>query len=640
MSILLSFFSNNTCLATINPDARGAGEAARAGAELERRRRIEAAQNTHSPEHALRLAALDSFAEFVKQAWFVMEPDTPLVWNWHMDVICAHLEAVTSGLIRRLIVNVPPGHSKSLLTSVFWPAWMWLRAPGTRVLCASYGLDLAIRDATKTKDLVLDEWYQTTFRPEWKIRSDSKAKQNYQNTARGSRKSMSVGAGTTGNRGNGVIIDDPLSIMNGFSEAKRHEARTWLFQAAQNRLADPRVGWIVMIMQRVHNEDPTGAALEKKIDKWELVCLPSEFEPHRAFRSLLADLPPDHPHYARFQRFGTDPRTHAGELLFPEFFTREVIEGQKEALQALAFAGQHQQRPTPAQGNIFQGEMFLQAQKSEYDETNFSFWPATRIFDGNLKIVEAYFAWDTAMKDKTTNDFTASLLAMLASDGYVYLYPVCFQRMEVPDVEKTVALEWVKWKNILGKALKGARIEEGAGTALIQYIRRLMVSRRSQVAPPAPNYSQTDWDSIRNSPPLNVFPFHTSQKKIEKAYEVLPFCAARGCRLLDTPLSHAFLSNWLGFPLAGKDDPVDALVNAIGPFAGVVKGMSVMPREVLDAVTESDGEVDLSVYALESGQTETPPPDAPVDVAALADAALNGLGLGDFAGDFAGAFGD
>ncbi|RYX84188.1 hypothetical protein EON83_10860 [bacterium] len=632
MNTRLSFSSNNSCLATINPFAPGAAESARAQAELERRRRIEDSQNNESEEYRAVLRAKESLAEFVKVAWPILEPDTPLVWGWHMDVMCAHLEAVTFGLIRRLIINVPPGHSKSLLTSVLWPAWMWLRSPGCRILCASYGLDLAIRDATKTKDLILDDWYQTTFRPEWKIRSDSKAKQNYQNTARGSRKSMSVGAGTTGNRGNGVIIDDPLSIMNGFSEAKRHEARTWLFQAAQNRLADPRVGWIVMIMQRVHAEDPTGAALEKLIDKWELVCLPSEFEPARAFRTLLADLPPEHPYYERFQKWGTDPRKEAGTLLFPEFFTKEVIDGQKEALQALAYAGQHQQRPTPAAGNIFQGEMFLELQKSDYDETNFKFWDPKRIFDGNLKIVEAYFAWDTAMKDKTTNDFTAGLLAMLADDGYVYLYPICFQRMEVPDVEKRVALEWVKWKNILGKALKGARIEEGAGTALIQYIRRLMVSRRSQVNPPAPNYSQEDWDTIRNSPPLNVFPFTTSQKKIEKAYEVLPFCAARSCRLLDTPISGAWLTNLLAFPLAGKDDPVDATVNAIGPFAGVVKGLFVMSKEDLDAATETDEtDVDVSVYAQESPVLDSQQAESE-EIGALVENALAGL--------FDGAFGD
>jgi phage terminase large subunit-like protein len=535
--------------------------------------------------------ARDSLSAFVRAAWPIMEPDTPLVWGWHIDYICAHLEAVTFGLIRRLIINVPPGHMKSLITSVFWPAWMWLREPGTRILCASYGLDLAIRDATKTKDLVTDEWYVNSFHPDWKIRSDSKAKQNYSNTARGSRKSMSVGSGTTGNRGHGVIIDDPLSIMDGYSEAKRSEARTWLFQAAQNRLANPSVGWLVMIMQRVHHEDPTGAALEMTVDKWEHLCLPSEFEPDRAFRTLLADLPEEHEHYERFHHYGTDPRTEPGELLFPEFFTANVIEGQKEALQALAYAGQHQQRPTPAQGNIFQADMFLEILSIENGEPRLGLWSPRRVLEGELKVREAYFSWDTAMKDKTQNDFTAGSLHMLCEDGYVYILPVEFRRMEGPSVEKAVVMAWVKWKAILGPALKGARIEEGAGTLLIQYIRRLCVSLREQKHAPV-GYTQAEWEQMRAVPPINVFPFHTSQKKVEKAYEVLPFVAARNVRLLDSPLSNAWLQNLLGFPLASKDDPADSTINGVAVFAGVSsKGVPAITAHDLAAVTADDDDV-------------------------------------------------
>ncbi len=624
-----SFFSNPICLAS-NPLDADSQFLQKLEAEHVLRASYAADVEALQEKQEQTALATESLAEFVKQAWHIMEPDTPLLWNWHLDCICAHLEAVTFGLIRRLIINVPPGHMKSLITSVFWPAWMWLRQPGTRILCASYGLDLAIRDATKTKDLVLDPWYQDTFAPNWHIRNDSKAKQNYQNTARGSRKSMSVGSGTTGNRGHGVIIDDPLSIMDGFSEAKRSEASKWLFQAAQNRLSDPRTGWIVMIMQRVHHEDPTGAALEKKVDKWELVCLPSEFEEERAFRTLLADLPPDHPHYERFAKWGKDLRKSPGELLFPAFFTDQVIEGQKEALQALAYAGQHQQRPTPAAGNIFQAEMFLEILSMDKGEPRLGLWSTSRLFDGSLKVREAYFAWDTAMKDKTTNDFTAGCLSLLCDDGYVYLYPVEFRRMTVPEVEKRVALSWVEWRNRLQRRLKGARIEEGAGTALIQYIRRLMLQRREMVNSPIPGWSQDDWDMIRATDPINVFPFTTSQKKIEKAYEVLPFCAARNVRLLDTPLSYGWLSNLLAFPLGGKDDPVDSTVNAIGPFAGVVKGLSVMPPEELEAALEPDPEnVDLSVYE------KMIPLDAGIvnqaeDVASLIDAAMKQAGLDDF----------
>ncbi len=598
--------------------------------EIERRERKEAARENQDADEVARVFSMrQNLADFVRGGWHVMEPDTPLVWNWHLDYICAHLEAVTAGLIRRLIINVPPGHMKSLITSVFWPAWMWLQSPGTRVLCASYALSLAIRDASKTKDLVLSEWYQETFGPDWRIRHDSKAKQDYQNSQRGSRKSVSVGSGTTGFRGKGVIIDDPLSIMDGYSEKKKHEARTWLFEAAQNRLADPRTGWIVMIMQRVAEDDPTGAALLKLVDKWEHLCLMSEFEPERAFRTLLADLPLDHPLYAKFAHFGTEPRRDAGELLFPGFFTAHVIEGQKESMGPVAYAGQHQQRPAPASGHIFKGEHFLEVISIEAGEPHLRLWSQGRLFgEGAIRVREAYMSWDTALKDKTTSDYSAGCLVMLCDDGYVYLLPLEFKRMEVPDVEKRVVMEWVKWKQILGTALKGVRVEEGAGTALIQYIRRMMVSRREFEKSPFPNWDQSDWDAVRATPPIVVFPFHTSQKKIEKAYEVLPFVAGRNVRLLDSPLSAAWLGNLTTFPFASHDDPVDASVNGIGVFAGIVKGLTVMPAETLESVLAPDASsVDVSVYE----DVVTVQNEAEMVERALSDA-LAGAGLGDIFG--------
>ncbi len=193
-----------------------------------------------------------SLTDFVRGAWEELEPGTPLTWNWHIDCICAHLEAVSEGLIRRLLINVPPGHAKSMLVSVMWPAWVWLHLPNWRMLCASSGLGLAIRDSGKCKDLVMSQWYQDTFKPDWKIRTDTNAKQFYTNSATGMRRAVSVGAATTGFRGNVVAIDDALQVMDATSELKREEANRWVSKAAASRLANPQTGAIVMIMQRLH----------------------------------------------------------------------------------------------------------------------------------------------------------------------------------------------------------------------------------------------------------------------------------------------------------------------------------------------------------------------------------------------------
>lgn len=104
--------------------------------------------------------AQDSLPEFVRQAWHIIEPNTPLAWNWHLDAICEYLEAVARAEILRLIVNLPPRSGKSLLASVLWPAWVWAKHPSTRWLCASYSASLAIKFSVDRRTVIASPWYQ------------------------------------------------------------------------------------------------------------------------------------------------------------------------------------------------------------------------------------------------------------------------------------------------------------------------------------------------------------------------------------------------------------------------------------------------------------------------------------------------
>src|SRR3954466_3791924 len=89
--------------------------------------------------------------EFVKQAWPVLEPNTEFVEGIHIEAICSHLQAVTEGRIAHLIINVPPGHAKSLLTGVFWPAWVWIRFRESRWLFSRYRDWRGVRDSLKSR---------------------------------------------------------------------------------------------------------------------------------------------------------------------------------------------------------------------------------------------------------------------------------------------------------------------------------------------------------------------------------------------------------------------------------------------------------------------------------------------------------
>ncbi len=275
-----------------------------------------------------------SFREFVEQAWHVLEPSTAFVPGMHVDAICDHLQAVTEGRIRDLIINVPPGHAKSLLTAVFWPAWVWIDKPQTRWVFSAYRADLAMRDSVKCRTLIESEWYQSRWGDRFGLRDDENQKQRWANDRTGYRVIASVGAGT-GERGDVVVIDDPTSVDQAESDTERKTANEWWTGTMSTRLNDLRTGHRVVIMQRLHEDDLTGN-LEGR--GYELLMLPQEFEPDRACVTSIG---------------WRDPRTEPGELLWPVKNGAAEIARMKVDLGSYRYAGQYQQRPSPAGGGIF-----------------------------------------------------------------------------------------------------------------------------------------------------------------------------------------------------------------------------------------------------------------------------------------------
>jgi predicted phage terminase large subunit-like protein len=274
--------------------------------------------------------------QFVEQAWPILEPESLFIPNWHIDAICAHLEAVIDGRIRRLVINVPPGFMKSLLVCVFWPAWIWTFRPGWRGIFSSYAGDLAIRDSVKCRTLIESEWYKGTFAPSWQLASDQNVKSYFQNTRMGFRLSLSVGGKGTGFRGHCVVVDDPLNVKDAFSDLALDEAVRWWDKTMSTRLSDQRTGARVVVMQRLHEKDLSGHVLRR--GGYDHLCIPMEFEPTRRCVTSIG-----------FQ----DPRTEEGDLAFPELFPASVVEELKTDLGSDGAAGQLQQRPTAAEGGIF-----------------------------------------------------------------------------------------------------------------------------------------------------------------------------------------------------------------------------------------------------------------------------------------------
>src|SRR3989475_3366585 len=201
-----------------------------------------------------------SFKAFVMQAWPVLEPSTEFVEGIHIDAICSHLQAVTEGRIAHLIINVPPGHAKSLLTAVFWPAWVWINHPQSRWLFSSYREPLATRDSVKCRRLIESDWYQHRWGGQFQLRSDQNQKQRFENDCTGYRIVVPMSAGT-GERGDYVVVDDPHSVDQAASDIERTAAVEWWNGTMITRLNHPSQGHKIVIQQRLHEADLTGDLL-------------------------------------------------------------------------------------------------------------------------------------------------------------------------------------------------------------------------------------------------------------------------------------------------------------------------------------------------------------------------------------------
>jgi len=284
-----------------------------------------------------------SLPDFVRGAWHIHHPSVPLSWGWHIDAICEHLQAVSEGEILRLIINCPPGLAKSLLVSVYWPAWMWTRAPETQILATAAAGDVVLRDARRHREICVSGWYQRLFRPEWRFLKAQDAKGYFATDAGGYRISRTTGQAMTGLRGDVLIMDDPIDASEAYGDkTKLEEIAQWrdtVFSTRKNRV-DSRE---VLIMQRLHEMDMTGHLLGKTADEWTHLILPAEYDHRLVCRTPLE---------------WRDPRTEDGQPLAPELLPSERLAAIRQDIGEAAYSAQYQQQPVPAAGTIFERAWF------------------------------------------------------------------------------------------------------------------------------------------------------------------------------------------------------------------------------------------------------------------------------------------
>lgn len=279
--------------------------------------------------------------DFVERAWPVIEPGTTFIKGWHLDAIADHLQAVTHGQIRQLLINIPPRHMKSLAVCVFWPAWEWTMNPHCRWLFASYAQSLSTRDSVRCRRLIESDWYRSRWGEVFSLTSDQNQKMRYDTSRGGCRIATSVGGAATGEGGDRVVVDDPHNVVDRESDCIRRSTLQWWDEVMSTRLNDPKTGARVIVMQRIHEKDLSRHVLDQ--GGYVHLCLPAEFE---SSRRCATSLP------------WADPRETEGDLLWPERITESEISDFKLRLGPAGYASQFQQRPAPAGGNRFRQEWF------------------------------------------------------------------------------------------------------------------------------------------------------------------------------------------------------------------------------------------------------------------------------------------
>lgn len=345
--------------------------------------------------------------DFADYVWPVVEPAIPFIKGWAIEAIAEHLEAVTYGDIRRLLINVPPGFMKSLLTDVFWPAWEWgpRNMPWLRYVCASYSNHLTERDNMRCRNIVISDRYQKLWGNRFAISNEQFTKIKFANDKTGWKLATSVGGVGVGERGDRFIIDDANNTMEMESEQVRNTTNMWFTEVVPDRLNNPAKSAIVVIQQRLHAEDVSGVAIERDMGYTHLM-IPMEHDVTRHCVTVVGY------NLDGSERKWEDPREEDGELAWPERFPEHVSEQIKNDKGPFAWAGQYQQSPTPRGGAIIKEDWWqlwkeprfpafeyiiasvdsAYTEKEENDASALSIWGVFRDEANNPKIM-LIWAW-------------------------------------------------------------------------------------------------------------------------------------------------------------------------------------------------------------------------------------------------------
>ena len=332
-----------------------------------------------------------SFFFFVQTFWSVIIKETP-IYNWHIEYLCGELQTLAESIVKRdkkpydIIINIPPGTTKSTITTIMYPAWLWIKDASIRIITNSYSMNLSIEHATKSRDIILSDQYRRLF-PEVAIRRDKSQKTSYENTLTGARYTTSTGGTITGKHAHIIINDDPLNPGQSTSAVEIHAANEHT-KTLSTRKVDKENTPTITIMQRLHENDVTGYLLAKKGESIKHINLPAEVSE----KVQPAEL----------------QEKYINGKLDPLRLSDSVLNEARIDLGSRAYAGQYEQEPQEDGGNIVKADWFKTITAADFQK-----------MQGDVHYPITFFA-DTAYTSQAWNDPTGIIAtAKLGNDLYI-----------------------------------------------------------------------------------------------------------------------------------------------------------------------------------------------------------------------------
>jgi len=446
-------------------------------------------------EHILR----HDLMSFIERCFYELNPQTAFSSSLHIEAIADELEACRLGRTKRLIINIPPRHLKSLCGSIALPAWYLGHNPAGQIICVSYGQDLADKFARDCRAVMASKWYQRLFRTRL---SGRQAVHDFTTTDQGVRLATSVGGVLTGRGADLIIIDDPLKPDDALSESRRNAANEWYDHSLISRLNDKAQGCVIIIMQRLHQDDLVGHVLEQ--GDWKVLSFPAIAERDETFAI-------ESPLGRRYFRRRT------GEALHPGRESLATLRDIHQRMGEYHFASQYQQNPTPLGGVMVKTE-WLKFYEPGEQPARFS------------RIVQS---WDSANKSTELSDYSVCT-TWGVNDRYFYLLDVFRQRLNYPELKRKV-IELARRHNAGTIVIE----DKASGTQLIQDL-QIELYGVTPYEPPA----GTD----------KIMRLHAQTAMFENGFVFLPSTA---------PWLADYIAELTSFPGSKYDDQVDSTTQAL-----------------------------------------------------------------------------